>query len=77
MLLRKEVVVSNILNVPYYPVIPIKRPGHLCKSFVVISFRLSNDTSSDELEFTLECEVPELPLPASKLDSGVSLYDRH
>ncbi|XP_072051174.1 gelsolin-like protein 1 [Amphiura filiformis] len=31
-------------------------------------YRLSN--ASGKLEFQLECEVPELPLPASKLDSS-------
>lgn len=38
--------------------------------FVPCMYRLSNDTSSAELGFTLECEMPELPLPASKLDSS-------
>lgn len=33
-------------------------------------YRLSNANNSDELEFTLECEVPEKPLPASKLDTN-------
>lgn len=38
--------------------------------FTPSMYRLSNERSGDDLEITLECEVPELPLPSSKLDSN-------